>query len=277
MTGHDGTGAGPPCLFAWRDAILTSDLPATTRHVLLTLSTHMNRDGGSAFPSTRTLAQETGLSRRTVEGHLRAAEAKGWIARSEAGAGRGWRRQEYEPLLPTASAGGAEDSPPKAGRGESKRTDVGKGVPHRSSIKASSKTPGGGGEEGGEGGSPPPEWPPPSELKRDGAGHLEYPDGYERLWSRYPRTDVGKKAGYRKVRRLRNEGVPLNPLIRAAEAYADRMQGEGREVEKIKHASTFFGPDDWWREELDREDGGPPEETSPDRRAALDAIDGGAR
>lgn len=70
-------------LFTWRSAVVESDLSPTTRHVLLTLSLHMNERGGSCFPSTRLLARETGLSRRSVETHLGAAVEASWLDRQQ--------------------------------------------------------------------------------------------------------------------------------------------------------------------------------------------------
>ena len=82
--------------FSWRAAILASDLPATTRHVLLTLSCHMNDLGQSCFPSMELLAAETGLSKRSVVEHISIARALGWICSRKHGyAGRAWARSEY--------------------------------------------------------------------------------------------------------------------------------------------------------------------------------------
>lgn len=68
---------------------------------MLALSLHMNERGGSAFPSAPTLAEETGLSTRAVEGHLRGATEDGWLARKEfPGRGRGWRRVSYSARIP---------------------------------------------------------------------------------------------------------------------------------------------------------------------------------
>lgn len=67
-------------LFTWRGAIADSGLPATTRHVALTLSLHMNERGGSAFPSHATLARESGLSDRAVGEHLRKLRDEGWLS-----------------------------------------------------------------------------------------------------------------------------------------------------------------------------------------------------
>ncbi len=72
----------------------------TMRHVLLTLSTHGDTDGNDIFPSTRTLADETGLSERSVCTHLQKAEDSGWIERSSKGTGHGWRRHVYSLRIP---------------------------------------------------------------------------------------------------------------------------------------------------------------------------------
>lgn len=66
-------------LFTWRSAICESDLPATTRHVALTLSLHMSERGDSCFPSKRTLADECGRTRRTVQRHVRKLVEQGWL------------------------------------------------------------------------------------------------------------------------------------------------------------------------------------------------------
>lgn len=109
MVGESGgEGDGKATLFRWRDAFTGRDpvegvpLPhPTIRHVLLTLSLSMNSRGEQGFPSTRELARQTGLSRRTVERRLQEAEELGWIERESRGGGRGWKRHEYRPRIPT--------------------------------------------------------------------------------------------------------------------------------------------------------------------------------
>lgn len=82
--------------FSWRHAVLKSDLAPTTKHVLLTLSCHMNAMGEGAFPSTKLLAEETGYSERCVVTHLASSKKKGWIkAKVHGFGGRGWKRHEY--------------------------------------------------------------------------------------------------------------------------------------------------------------------------------------
>lgn len=100
--GHSKPEPAPKPFFSWREALLESNLPATTRHVLLTLACHMNAFGAGCFPSTRTLARQTGLSRRSVETHLAAARKASWITVQPRGySGRGWRRHEYCISWPT--------------------------------------------------------------------------------------------------------------------------------------------------------------------------------
>ncbi|WP_419656289.1 helix-turn-helix domain-containing protein [Desulfosarcina variabilis] len=89
--------------FEWQKIIASKFGPKkpTTRHVLLTLCIHMDKDGGSCFPSTRTLAEETGLSERSVCTHLRTASTDGWInTHTRTGFGQAWAQNSYTALIP---------------------------------------------------------------------------------------------------------------------------------------------------------------------------------
>lgn len=87
--------------YTWRAAILRSDLPSTTRHVLLTLSCYVNDVGQSAYPSIETLANNTGLTDRAVIKHLQIAKEHGFLAIGKHGfAGRRWAHNEYFPKIP---------------------------------------------------------------------------------------------------------------------------------------------------------------------------------
>ena len=90
-------------LFEWREAVASPKGPSssTTRHVLLTLSLHMDMTGGNCFPSTALLAERTGLSERSVCTHVDRAESEGWIRRAKhRGAGRAWAGTLYTAILP---------------------------------------------------------------------------------------------------------------------------------------------------------------------------------
>lgn len=95
-------------LFTWRSAVASKFGPEspTTRHVLLTLSIHMNEKGESCYPSTKLLADETGLSERSVCTHLELAEKSGWIMRkSRQRPGQQWRQHVYSPVIPIGVEG----------------------------------------------------------------------------------------------------------------------------------------------------------------------------
>ncbi len=90
-------------LFKWRLAVASKLGPKspTTRHILLTISLHMDVAGSQCFPSTDTIAEETGLSRRTVCIHLEKAVAEGWISKGVRGMGvKGWWRHSYQAEFP---------------------------------------------------------------------------------------------------------------------------------------------------------------------------------
>ena len=90
-------------VFSWRHAVISSALPPTTRHVLLTLACHVSDAGDACFPSVDQLAAETGLSRRCVIEHLHAAQAAGWLLAGLHGfRGRKWRSHEYVIAVPAA-------------------------------------------------------------------------------------------------------------------------------------------------------------------------------
>lgn len=77
---------------------------STTRHVLLTLATHVDRDL-VAFPSIETLTGESGLSDRAVRMHLTIAERGGWIQRSaRREGGKAWANYVYRLTLPPVAA-----------------------------------------------------------------------------------------------------------------------------------------------------------------------------
>jgi hypothetical protein len=71
----------PPLVYRWRWAVVRSDLPSSTKLVLLVVSLHMNPDGSNAFPSANTLANLCSMARSTVFDHLRLAESQGYVCR----------------------------------------------------------------------------------------------------------------------------------------------------------------------------------------------------
>lgn len=100
---------------SWRRALLDSQLPSTTKHVLLTLACYHSEAGSGIFPSIETLASDCSLSERAIVTHIFKAASEGWVEVSQHGyAGRKWRRNEYKLTLPEDTRGGELRSSPHA-------------------------------------------------------------------------------------------------------------------------------------------------------------------
>jgi hypothetical protein len=70
-------------LFEWREALMSDSGPedSTTNHILLVLSTYMDTDGRSCFPSIETVAANSKRHPDTVKKILRKAAKQGWIGK----------------------------------------------------------------------------------------------------------------------------------------------------------------------------------------------------
>ena len=102
---HEKDSEGPerpdrPFLFKWRGAIPASELTSTQKLVAWTLSHHMDRAGGSCWPSIPLLAREASLAESTVRDALLELDAKGFIGRKP-GRGRG-NSTRYQATIPEA-------------------------------------------------------------------------------------------------------------------------------------------------------------------------------
>lgn len=92
--------------YGWRQAILRSGLPPLTRCVAFVLSMHMDDDGGSCFPSMETIADETGMAKRSVVNHVEKLDNMKWIIVSTTKGVRG-RRNTYFAAQPSDFSLGA--------------------------------------------------------------------------------------------------------------------------------------------------------------------------
>jgi len=77
--------------FEWERLMLVSDLPWTTRSVLLALAVYMSADGGNARPGLRNMVTVTGLAQRSLSRHLTSAVEKGYLGLRYRGGYRGGR------------------------------------------------------------------------------------------------------------------------------------------------------------------------------------------
>lgn len=198
-------------LFRWRKAFCSEvGPPSTARLVLLTLSLHMDMYGGQCFPSTRTLAKETGLTRRAVENNIKKAIELGWLKKQQRGLdGRAWRRCEYTALIPSVVGnhvphvkgnGGEPRSPRQSRGGEPRSHMVGNQVPTSTSIELS---------------NPPPS--PPKGERSPFPGWLD-----RRVWSEFkkmrqkmraPITDYAEGRLLTKLNRFRETGHDPNEIL----------------------------------------------------------------
>ncbi len=240
---------------------------ATTRHVLLTLSVHMNGDGGSCYPSVRTLSAETRLHTDTVCRHLECADSDGWIERRRGPlAGQAWRRTEYQATLPegvrldrTASADVSAEAAQLAPEGVRPASEKVSGLCGQSMYIEDVHTDG----SSGEAPNPPPD-ANPTPLKR--------------FWAADPRRAGGnpKKAAFRQWRATLRKGVTTEELEEAAGRYAAYCDATGKTgTEYVKQASTFLGRDEHWREDwtVPSEDGPSPEQRYESGRKVLEALE----
>ncbi len=100
-----------PFMLRWRRAVLAVEAPrgarvstSVVRLVGLTLSTHMNADGGSCRPGGKLLADETALDRATVVRAVKVLVDAGVLASTRTGSS-----SRYQALLPVEKTG---ENPP---------------------------------------------------------------------------------------------------------------------------------------------------------------------
>jgi hypothetical protein len=222
-------------VFVWGRAVRDSTLPATTRHVALTLATYADADGGSCRPGADRLARACGRHRTTVLGELCRLVAGGWLEVVEqGGAPRGGPRRASEYRLsmptdqsPTATGQDADQSPETTG---SERRPVARAAPTGSERR-------------------------PHQHKtnpRSRATRSNDPDTlsaeFDRVWPSYPRR-VNKAGARRAFLARRREGVALDDLKRSTRNYAARVGASDPRF--ILHGSTFYGPDHRYTDYLD--------------------------
>jgi hypothetical protein len=95
-------------LWTWEQAITKSGLESTTRLLLFTLATDMDKHGQSCFPSVPEISDASGLGERTISKHIKIAQKSGWLMVStRRKAGQKWDHNYYEATWPE---GGAPDA-----------------------------------------------------------------------------------------------------------------------------------------------------------------------
>lgn len=87
--------------------------------------------------------------------------------------------------------------------------------------------------------------------KEDVRGDVRPPDGveedFETAWAAYPKRPNNSKTKARRAYLARRKaGVTAEALLAGVRAYAAYVAREGVAPQFIKHAATFFGPDEHW-------------------------------
>lgn len=89
--------------------------------------------------------------------------------------------------------------------------------------------------------------PPQKPKKKNG-----YTEEFEIIWKAYPKRAGGnpKKSAFKAYNARRKEGVTHDELLAGVERYNAYAKAEGKEgTEYIMHGSTFFGPNERWKDE----------------------------
>ncbi len=232
--------------WSWRHAIIKSELPATTRHVLLTLSCYMNELGEGCYPTTKTLASATGLSERAICTHLDKAHTTGWLGRKRHGfAGQKWANHEYEPSFPeekgtergsVRTCEGAEPNDTKA------LNEVQSNSPSTSPIEKPTK-------------------------------QISVQSWFDQFWKAYPRRK-SKDGAKRKFQSLLKRGTDPKMIVVGARRYARLCASLGTELQFMKHPTTWLNNGCWEDEDLPAApDDSAPHHHSPDKwRRMVDLV-----
>ncbi|MGB3897022.1 MAG: helix-turn-helix domain-containing protein [Mesorhizobium sp.] len=231
--------------WTWRHAITQSGLAPTTRLVLLTISCFMNDTGDGCYPTTKQLAEATGLSERAVCTHIDVAKQAGWLTVSVHGfKGQKWKNHQYKAAWPEGEGTEPDDKKalkevqhvgtdggsaayekalnvlPKGTEPDDKKAlkEVQSTSPVTNPITNSMS----------ERGSDPC---PPSKKKQD------YPEAFEAFWQGYPRTPNMSKpkalAGWKKLTEA--ERVACHQAVPAYRSFLASKRDH-----PTMHASTFI-------------------------------------
>lgn len=70
-------------IYAWLDAVESSDLNHITKHVLHVLSRYFYRDDSTVFPTHETLSKKCGISKSSIIRAIKEAEDRGFIRKDK--------------------------------------------------------------------------------------------------------------------------------------------------------------------------------------------------
>jgi hypothetical protein len=226
--------------YGWWRAIRASDLSPTARHVALNLSTYMNQEGGGAWPSMATLADDTGRSRAVVKRAIRELRDAGFLT-VESGGGRrgdgGYVSNRYRASFPS----GVVDEPPNASNGVVDEPD-GAGLGGSSGEVGGSSGEGGGSWTAGNGVAHDPRGTQElaiQEPKQHAASKTRTPDGVE-MDDQVATTSSQEREG-----QDQEPTAPRTDYYDRGRQYADWVrEGKLTEEDAVKIAATIRDPEE---------------------------------
>ena len=211
-------------------------LSVSEKAVLFSLLSFLNKEQQRAWPSTRRLAECTGLSQLWVLRTLDKLEEKGFI-RAEKKNGCVTRYEVFtdkQSLAPNSVKRLTDLSAPLNSVNHDCLTDLSAPLNSVKPINTNTNT-------------------NLQELstntKNAPAKKDDFAADFEEFWRAYPKPKNPDKTPTRKkYEALRKKGVSGEDLLKAAQGYARSTQGT--DPRYIKHGATFLGPQEPWRDYL---------------------------
>lgn len=248
------------------------------RYVLLVLSNYGGSDGRDAFPSVATLAEDTGLSERTIQSKLRLLEEGGAIVMgNQAVVAARISKADRRPVsydiqigrmivIPAKLERGAGDAPrnshpdndPSRGANGSPREVERGAADDTNGVQLTT--------ERGAGPAPNPSTIHPQENQKalspqkPGEGtegkkpakraKKEYPDDFLTAFEAYPKRDISpsKPDAFKAWSARIREGVIAADILAGVLRYAAHIRKTEKEFTQfVKMPATFFGPGEHWK------------------------------
>ena len=220
------------------------NLTVSEKAVLFSLLSFYNKEQQRAWPSTRRLAECTGLSQLWVLRTLGKLEEKGLI-RAEKKNGCVTRYEVFtdkQSLAPNSVKRLTDLSAPLNSVNHDCLTDLSAPLNSVKPINTNTKT---NKQELSTNTKTPAKIAPKNESN--------FEADFENFWQAYPKPkNPDKTPGRQKYIALRKKGVSADDLLKAAQNYAQAMRGT--DPRYIKHCKTFLGPSNAWRDYLQTEE-----------------------
>lgn len=226
--------------------MLDTSLSATQKSVFVALCTFLGNNGNTVWPSYKTIALRAGCSKRAAMTAINDALVKRGYVEKRRRRNEDGSQESNLFVIPKRAENvltGESDAPGSepAARGVvqelhgGSETAAPKGEPEKYNQQKENNT----------------SASPHGAAKT--AKEQPYQSDFEEWWRLYPRKKEKKRA-YKQYAALRRKGVDKQSLLDAVKGYTEECRKDGREERFIKHAATFLGPAESWREYVENGD-----------------------